>query len=188
MISFLSNWIEQIAISVIIVSIFELILPNGNLKKYIKVVLGVYVIFCLISPFVSGSNLYDIGNIDLEQYIENVSKNETIVNQESMDARLQELYIEELKNDIEKRVEEKGYQMKKCNIDADLRTASDQPGIHGIDLILSENQSNIANIEKIEIGSTQNEEVVDDEKIEILKEELANYYEIDKEVINIQVK
>ena len=39
MINFLSNWIEQIAIAVIIVSIFELILPKGNLKKYIKEVL-----------------------------------------------------------------------------------------------------------------------------------------------------
>ena len=36
MINFLSDWIEQIAIAVIIVSIFELILPKGNLKKYIN--------------------------------------------------------------------------------------------------------------------------------------------------------
>ena len=39
MINFLSNWIEQIAIAVIIVSIFELILPKGNLKKYIDIIL-----------------------------------------------------------------------------------------------------------------------------------------------------
>ena len=53
MINFLSNWIEQIAIAVIIVSIFELILPKGNLKKYIKLVLGIYIIFCMIYPFVN---------------------------------------------------------------------------------------------------------------------------------------
>ena len=134
MISFLSNWIEQIAMAVIIVSIFELILPNGNLKKYIKVVLGIYVIFCLISPFVNGSNLYHLGDIDLEQYVENASQNETIVNQESMDARLQELYIEQLEKDIENKVEEKGYTLYQCNIDADLNTTSDNPGIHKIDL------------------------------------------------------
>ena len=51
MINFLSNWIEQITLSVIIVSIFELILPKGNLKKYIKVVLGVYIIYCFILLF-----------------------------------------------------------------------------------------------------------------------------------------
>ena len=80
MINFLSNWIEQIAIAVIIVSIFELILPKGNLKKYIKVVLGIYIIFCMISPFVNSSALYDIGNIDLEKYTQNNISNTTNVN------------------------------------------------------------------------------------------------------------
>ena len=44
MINFLSNWIEQIAISVIIVSIFELILPKGNLKKYKSCTWNIYYI------------------------------------------------------------------------------------------------------------------------------------------------
>ena len=86
MISFLKNWIEQIVISVIIVSIFELLIPNGKIKKYIKVVLGIYIIFCIISPF---------------------------VNQESMDLRLQDLYIEQLENDVKKKIEEKRIQCYK---------------------------------------------------------------------------
>ena len=39
MIDFLSNWVEQITIGVVIAGIFELILPKGNIKKYIKVVI-----------------------------------------------------------------------------------------------------------------------------------------------------
>ena len=38
MIEFLSKWIEGIAIAVIIASIFEMILPNGNIKKYVKAI------------------------------------------------------------------------------------------------------------------------------------------------------
>ncbi len=64
MIRFLSKWIEGIAIAVIITSIFEMILPNGNLKKYIKVVLGIYVIFSIIAPFVDSKALY---SIDIEK-------------------------------------------------------------------------------------------------------------------------
>jgi len=187
MIKFLSNWIEQIAISVIIVSVFELILPNGNLKKYIKVVLGIYVIFCIISPFVNSSALYDLGELDLENYVENVSKSETTVNQESMDNRLQELYIEQLKENIKKKVEEKGYRMDKCNIDADLNTTSDNPGIHSIDLVLNQNKR-IGNIEKVEIGAKDTEEEINNEEINILKQNLANEYEVSQDVIKITLK
>lgn len=189
MISFLSNWIEQIAIAVIIVSIFELMLPNGNLKKYIKVVLGIYVIFCLISPFVNGSNLYDFSDIDLEQYVENSGQNETRINQESMDTRLQELYIEQLEKDIENKVEEKGYTLYQCDIDADLNQASDNPGIHKIDLTLIEKQAGITEVEKIEIGTnTTNETINIPEEVNQLKEELANDYEINQDFIQIKIK
>ena len=48
MIKFLSSWVEGIAIAVIVASIFEMILPNGNIKKYVKIVLGIFIIFNII--------------------------------------------------------------------------------------------------------------------------------------------
>ena len=94
MISFLSNWTEQITIAVIVVSIFELILPNGNIKKYIKVVLGIYIVFSIISPFVDSKALYDIENAKIDTFLDNLENtNQTKINQKSMDERLEELYI-----------------------------------------------------------------------------------------------
>lgn len=182
MINFFNNWIEQIAISAIIVSVFELILPSGNLKKYIKIILGVYIIFCLISPFVNASELYNLDDIKLDEYVD-TSKTQTNLNQTSIDSRLQELYIDQLKSDMKLKVEEHEYIIYKCNIDADLNTSSDNPGIHKIDLILERN-----NIEKIEINPTSKQEEIKDENIEDLKQDLANYYEIDKNIINIKIK
>ena len=72
MIEFLSKWIEGIAITVIIASIFEMILPNGNIKKYVKVILRIYVIFSIISPF---TNNKVMGNFDLSKKIEKYSEN-----------------------------------------------------------------------------------------------------------------
>lgn len=187
MINFLSNWIEQIAVAVIIVSIFELLLPNGNLKKYIKVVLGIYVVFCIIAPFVNSSDLYNVKDVDLEEYVQNTKKSETSVNQDTMDSRLQELYIEQLKNDIENKVKENGYKVSKIDIDANLDSSSNNPGIHSIDLVLNENKE-IGNIEKVEIGSKKEEGVQNNENIEKLKEELSNYYEVSKDIINIRLK
>ena len=97
MIEFLSKWIEQITISVIIVSVLELILPKGNLKKYIKVVLGIYILFCMISPFVNSQELYNFKDINLEDYTKNTTKKTSELNQESMNKRLQSLYIEQMR-------------------------------------------------------------------------------------------
>ena len=187
MIKFLSNWVQQIALSVIIVSIFELILPKGNLKKYIKVILGVYVVFCLISPFVDSQALYKLQNIDLGDYIENKKEDSnTTVNQKSMDLRLNKLYIEELEKDIGKKVKESGYMMVKCNIDADFKSSGDNPGIHKIDLTLSKNNINIDDI-NINTRQTVYEEQVDN-NTENLKENIATSYEISKDIITIKLK
>ena len=79
-----SGWIQGIIIAVIISTIIEMILPEGNSKKYIKVVIGVYILFSIVSPVISkvtGSsfNLTDI--IDLEEYIEASKSNSSMQNQ-----------------------------------------------------------------------------------------------------------
>ena len=194
MIEFLRNWVEQIAITIIIVSIFELILPDGKLKKYIKIILGVYVVFCIISPFVDNS-LYSfdkLDEIDLGDYVENAISTENMtVNQESMDLRLQELYIQELENNIEAQVQEYGYNMSKCDIDADLNSSSENPGIHSIKLELQE-KGRISNIESVEINISNNtnieEDQNNDQKTKELKKSLAEYYEIDEDIIKISIK
>ena len=194
MIEFLRNWVEQIAITIIIVSIFELILPDGKLKKYIKIILGVYVVFCIISPFVDNS-LYSfdkLDEIDLGDYVENAISTENMtVNQESMDLRLQELYIQELENNIEAQVQEYGYNMSKCDIDADLSSSSENPGIHSIKLELQE-KGRISNIESVEINISNNTNIEEaqnnDQKTKELKKSLAEHYEIDEDIIKISIK
>ena len=78
MINFLGKWIEGIAIAVIIASIFEMILPDGNIKKYVKIVLGIYIIFSIISPFVDRKELYNLNIFkEIETYSNNIVSNET---------------------------------------------------------------------------------------------------------------
>ena len=53
MISFISSWTQGIIVSVIIASIIEMILPDGNCQKYVKVVIGVFILFSIVSPVIS---------------------------------------------------------------------------------------------------------------------------------------
>ena len=74
MISNISKWAGSIVIAVIIVTILEMLLPDGKNKKYIKTVMGVYILFTVISPIVKGVSR---NNIDIESLIE--TKNTVLV-------------------------------------------------------------------------------------------------------------
>ena len=74
MINFLSGWIEQISVSVIIVSIFEMIIPKGNIKKYIEIILGIYITYCIIAPFVNSGQLFDLDEKKLNKMMQSDKK------------------------------------------------------------------------------------------------------------------
>ena len=52
MINGISSWAEQVIIAVIIGTIIEMILPKGNTEKYIKTVIGIYILYTIISPVI----------------------------------------------------------------------------------------------------------------------------------------
>ena len=51
-IEFLTIWLKEIVLVFIFISIVELVLPNGNMKKYINMIIGFLIIIVIISPFV----------------------------------------------------------------------------------------------------------------------------------------
>ena len=72
MVNWLNTWAQRIIIVVIICTIIEMILPEGKNKKYIKIVMGIYVVFTIISPIIAKINNKE--KIDLEKYLDvNVS-------------------------------------------------------------------------------------------------------------------
>ena len=89
MIEILSSWAKGLGITIVIVSIFEMLLPNNRTKKYIRMVLGVYVIFNIVSPLIKNKDVFNFNNIDLEEY---TSVETSSVNQTSMNERIKKLY------------------------------------------------------------------------------------------------
>lgn len=193
MISFLSNWIEQIAIAVIIASIFEMILPRGTINKYVKMVLGIYIVFNIISPFVDSDALYSFNVSSIEDYSESLNINKSGVNQDSMDRRLEGLYIEQIETNIINKVEDLGYLVEKCNVEAELDSSKSNSGINRIDLVLREKQ-NENDVRKVQVNEISIGNILkfnsDDsnEKINELKKSIAEYYEVDEGIINIKIK
>ena len=86
MINYLSSWAEQIVLAVIIATIIELILPNSKNKKYVQMVIGIYILFNIISPVIKNKDILTFEEINLEKYASNSYEE---VDQTSMDKKME---------------------------------------------------------------------------------------------------
>ena len=150
MIAYFSEWAKNLTLAVVIVSLFEMLLPNNKTKKYVKVVMGLYILFNIMSPFVKKDFSFELENV-----IEN-SKSKTVstevVNQTSMDTRLKQICKEELEKDITKKVEKQGYVVENCKVDVKIE---EDTNIKKITLKVKKSNEEIQKEEKQEENDIQ---------------------------------
>lgn len=120
MIEFFSSWAKGIGVTVVIISIIEMLLPNNNSKKYIRMVLGIYLIFNIVSPVIKNKDILNVNNINLNETTISTSSEE--VDQTSMNKRIKKIYEQELEKDITKKLKEKGYEVKDCSVTTQVST------------------------------------------------------------------
>lgn len=161
MIEFLKNWCEEIIVAVIISIIIESILPEGNHKKYVKVVIGIYIIFTILNPILGKINT----NIEFENSINLPTIETSSINTNN----IQEVYAKGLEQTLKTNIEELGYIVKNVNITFDYNYEN----IEQINLTIENN--NIAEIEKVEIGNKQDTNNKNDNYQELKKYITENY-------------
>lgn len=136
-------WCESLIIAVIITLIIELILPEGNNKKYIKVVIGLYLMFMVFDPFLKIVLNNDFYTSKIFEF-----KQSDVISVASEDKLIEDIYIDGLKRNIQK----------------ELTAINDGLILNGI--LFDEGYENITNLEIIKPI-----EFVDDEKVIKLIEE-----------------
>ena len=140
MIEFLSSSIKSLGVAIIIVSILEMLLPNNKIKKYIRMVMGIFILFNIIAPFIQNKDKFDLNEISLENFTQTETVSSTNVNQVSMNQRIEKLYTQEMEKDITKKVEEKGYVVEDCNVIANIKDEENETKITQIRLSISKKQ------------------------------------------------
>ena len=98
-----------------------MILPEGNSKKYIKVVIGIYVLFTIVSPIIakiSGKEIQIPDIIDLDEYIEEIETASQIQNKMELqnEDNILEIYVSGIKEDMKAKIEAKGYAVNNIDI------------------------------------------------------------------------
>ena len=163
MINFMSLLAEQIVLAIIVATIIEMILPQNKNKKYIQMIIGIYVLFNIISPIIKNEEEISIEKYNIESY---TTSSQQVIDQTSMDERIEKIYLKELEATVTSKLEEKNIEISKCEIDAVLDTSKKNAGIHSINIKLRD--------------------FVEEGKITEIKKELATDFEIKEDIITIK--
>lgn len=185
-IEWISSWASSIIVAVIIGVVIEMILPEGNSKKYIKVVIGIYVVFTIVTPVINkftGKDIEVSDILELDKYIEEAQ--ESIETQNTMqsdnESNIRSMYISGLEDDIRAKIEAKEYIVGSVEISV---ADDDSYSINSIIVEVQKKQDNeeqnntenknsineIQKVEKVEIGevnigeSENSNDIVEEEK------------------------
>lgn len=195
MIEFLSSWAQGIIVAVIIATLIEMILPNSSSKKYVKVVIGMYILFTIVSPIIKklGGKDINLNTIDIEKYEQQISKSDNTISRkfEDNNARsIKDIYVSNLKADISAKLKEKGYEIDTSDIQIkdDENYTIEKITLKLIKMEQKQEKNNEIVINTVEIGNTISQKdsktLSDDEEQEV-KDYISETYGIDKKNINI---
>ncbi|MBP3707718.1 MAG: stage III sporulation protein AF [Clostridia bacterium] len=197
MVNWFNTWSKGIVGAVIIATLMEMIIPNNNSKKYIKILLGIFIVYTIISPIIDFFSKENINEyIDFDKYIETSSNTISDEKKEvnSNYNAVQNIYIKEIQNDIRAKLKTKGYIADEINVQIS------EDGSYNIELIkinISEksetnNENNVRSIIdnikavviNIEGGNEQNQ-IIDDNDKRIIKQYLNSQYNVGEEKIQV---
>lgn len=167
-----------------------MILPEGNSKKYIKVVIGVYVLFTIVSPVitkVSGKEIKVSDILDLNEYIEEMQETSKMQNYIEIEneGNIMNIYVNGIKEDMKAKIEAKGYIVNNIEIGiTDYETYSIQ------EVILDVENKEVSNIQSSnEKKSTDNSNIQTDPNKDTINENeierIEKVDEIDKVKIEV---
>lgn len=209
MIAFVNSWVQGIILAVIIATIIEIILPEGNNKKYVKTIIGIYIMFVIVGPLISKILNKDI---NIERIMQNttstMSKLETNNNITiETNAYIEKTYKQKLEEDIKNKSSEKGYNISFLNLAIETGDSEEYGQINNIAMKIDKidktiedkkgtTNNTVDNVKTVQISVSDNKITdgndddvkntdISENEIEIFKEYLSNVYGISKDKIQI---
>lgn len=188
MIEFLSSWVKSLGVAIIIVSILEMLLPNNKTKKYIRMIMGIYILFNIIAPFIQNKDKINLNEISIEDFAgkEIQTTTSTEVNQTSMNKRIEQLYTKEIKADIMKKIEEKGYVVNECKITANIKDEENETKITKLKLKISKSEKSKEEVKNE--GTIENKIITEIQKIKVNPIEIEREKKEDTSISKIEIQ
>ena len=198
MIKFINSWAQGIILAVIIATIIELILPEGKNKKYVKTVIGVYILFTIIYPLINKFTKTNINTL-----IENTTKQMSTYQENNSlkidtDKYIESTYKKKIEEDIRKRANEKNLNITSLNVYIETEDENRYGMLNSLVMKVEKNETSKKNndvnqIKEINISkNVQNNEIIEnkdrtatEKEINEFKEYINATYYLEKEKIHI---
>lgn len=174
MINFLKTWCENIVVIIVICIIIEIILPEGKNKKYVQVIIGIYIIFTILNPIIN--NLLDLENVNLKEIIGYENTIETSLNYNNKN--IEKIYIDAMENEIKKEINVLGFDVKKIRIETSLNYEK-------IEKIIIELKEESIKTNEIKVEIKENKKEISSEEKEKIVDKILELYEVEKDKILI---
>lgn len=198
MIKFINSWAQGIILAVIIATIIEIILPEGKNKKYVKTVIGVYILFTIIYPLINKFTKTNINTL-----IENTTKQMSTYQENNSlkidtDKYIESTYKKKIEEDIRKRANEKNLNITSLNVYIETEDENRYGMLNSLVMKVEKNETSKKNndvnqIKEINISkNVQNNEMIENKDKTVTEKEInefkeyinATYY-LEKEKIHI---
>ncbi len=198
MIKFINSWAQGIILAVIIATIIEIILPEGKNKKYVKTVIGVYILFTIIYPLINKFTKTNINTL-----IENTTKQMSTYQENNSlkidtDKYIESTYKKKIEEDIRKRANEKNLNITLLNVYIETEDENRYGMLNSLVMKVEKNETSRKNndvnqIKEINISkNVQNNEIIENKDKTVTEKEInefkeyinATYY-LEKEKIHI---
>lgn len=153
---FLKDWVKSIAIIFVLISIIEIAIPNGNLKKHINMFMGFLIIIVIITPFVNiiDSN-YNIEKDIFKNIVKGIETREVYNNEilQTQEKQIKNLYVSKIKKDILEAIGELMHH-----------------DVSRLDVSIYEDEANFGSIQHVEIvlKEKKNESINEDKSINVV--------------------
>lgn len=198
MIKFINSWAQGIILAVIIATIIEIILPEEKNKKYVKTVIGVYILFTIIYPLINKFTKTNINTL-----IENTTKQMSTYQENNSlkidtDKYIESTYKKKIEEDIRKRANEKNLNITLLNVYIETEDENRYGMLNSLVMKVEKNETSKKNndvnqIKEINISkNVQNNEIIENKDKTVTEKEVnefkeyinATYY-LEKEKIHI---
>ena len=197
--SFINSWLRDIVILFIFISIVDLIIAKGTMKRYIDFVIGLLVIFTVINPFLKLTRL----NFSLDQavmkHMDTSPRTSTAGIDKVVDDDIEMVYIAKVSNEIRRLIQENSeYTVSK--IDLDVKKGEDFGQIKQVDILISKEKKedqkiiqgkiSVKKIDAISVGKDIKEKAKENtvDSYEHIKEIIFEGLNIDKGLISIKLQ
>lgn len=197
MINFINSWAQGIILAVIIATIIEIILPEGKNKKYVKTVIGIYILFTIIYPLIN-----KFTKLNINKLIENTTKQMSTYQENNSlkidtDKYIESTYKKKIEEDIKNKANEKNLNITFLNVYIETEDENRYGMLNNLVMKVEkgktkEKNSNTVNqIKEVNISkNVQNNETIEnktvtEKEINEFKEYINTTYYLEKEKIHI---